>query len=99
MKYTTIKEAEEIIETKEKVLVSFSADWCGPCRAIAPTLEEIHNEGKVEVIKIDVDAHEKEDLEKYGISSIPTIFVFKDGQAVSKMIGAQPKSKLIKSFE
>jgi thioredoxin 1 len=95
----TVAEMEKMVESGGNYIVDFYADWCGPCRAIAPTLEEIHNEGNVEVIKIDVDAHEREELEKYGISSIPTIYAFKGGQPVSKMIGAQPKAKLLKSFE
>lgn len=94
-----VAEMEEMVSSGKNFIVSFSADWCGPCKAVAPILEEIHNEGEIEVIKIDVDTQDRSEMEKYGISSIPTIFAFKNGKAVSKMIGAQPKAKLLKSFE
>jgi thioredoxin 1 len=75
--------------------VDFWAEWCGPCRMIAPALEEIAGTmvGKVKVVKLNVDENPAT-ATKYGIMSIPTLMIFKNGQLASRQIGAQPKQKL-----
>ncbi|MFC1656059.1 thioredoxin [Patescibacteria group bacterium] len=83
-------------ETKEGVvLVDFFATWCGPCKMLAPVIEELAGEyeGKVKVGKLDVDEN-PETAGKFGVQSIPTIIIFKDGQEVDKMMGFQSKEVL-----
>ena len=78
----------EVLESESPVLVDFFATWCGPCRMLAPTVEDIaaDYEGKIKVVKADVDEMPEISLE-YGIMSIPTLMVFKDGQVAGKMVG------------
>lgn len=79
-----------------KALVDFYADWCGPCRMIAPVLEEIDSEmaGEVKIIKLDVDAYPAI-AQRFGVMSIPTLILFKDGQVAKQVIGFQPKPMLV----
>lgn len=86
---------EEVINAKVPVLVDYWAEWCGPCKMIAPVLEEVADafEGKVKVCKLDVDAN-KEAAQKYGIRGIPTLMVFKDGEAQATKVGALSKTQL-----
>jgi thioredoxin 1 len=85
----------EVLKATSPVVVDFWAEWCGPCRMIAPALEEIAGslDGKVKLVKLNVDENPKT-AAKYGIQSIPTLMIFKDGQMASRQIGALPKQKL-----
>ncbi len=85
----------DVLKASGPVVVDFWAEWCGPCRMIAPALEEISNSlnGKVKIVKLNVDENPGI-AAKYGIMSIPTLMLFKDGQLASRQVGAQPKQKL-----
>ena len=85
----------EVLKSIEPVVVDFWAEWCGPCRMIAPALEEIAGtmNGKVKIVKLNVDENPRT-AEKYGIMSIPTLMLFKNGELASRQVGAAPKQKL-----
>ncbi len=87
---------EEIIASDKPILVDFWAEWCGPCRMIGPIVEELANEyeGKAVIAKVDVDSNPNVSA-KFGIRSIPTLLVFKDGEIVDKQVGAVPKAVLV----
>ena len=90
----------EVLRSREPVLVDFWATWCPPCRMIAPAVEALAGEyeGKAKVAKLDVD--ENPDLaERYGVQSIPTLLVFKDGRVVEQRIGALPKAEIARMLE
>ena len=89
----------KVLDAAEPVLVDFFATWCGPCKMMAPVIDEIAAEkaGAASVYKIDID--ENMDIaQKYGVASIPTFIVFKGGEPVAKTLGAQPKDALLALF-
>lgn len=86
---------QEVINSDIPVLVDYWAEWCGPCKMIAPVLEEVAESyaGKVKICKVDVDSN-KESAQKYGIRGIPTLMVFKDGNNTATKVGALSKTQL-----
>lgn len=85
----------EVLESDVPVLVDFYADWCGPCKMIAPVVEQLSTEyeGKAKITKLDIDAHPAP-AQKYGVRSIPTLLVFKGGEVVDTVVGAVPKATI-----
>ena len=90
----------QTIQDNDIVLVDFWADWCGPCKRVAPILEEIakDSEGKLRIVKLNTDENPQVTA-RYGITSIPTMHVFQGGEIVKTLVGAMPKPKLVKELE
>ncbi len=91
---------EEVLKSDQPVLVDFWAEWCAPCRMLAPLVKEIAEEfdGKIRVVKMDIDAN-PETAAKFSIRSIPTILFFRNGQVADQLVGAVPKDRIVQKVE
>jgi thioredoxin 1 len=96
---TTQTFEQEVLQSETPVIVDFWAEWCGPCHAVSPVLDRIVEEraGELRLVKVNVD-EEQELMIRYGIQSIPTIILFKNGAPAAAVIGAQPKGAIEKSL-
>ena len=98
--FTDLNFETEVLGADKLTIVDFWAEWCGPCRAIGPVIEELSKEyhGKVNVGKVNVDNNPQVSM-NYGITSIPAILFLKDGKVVDKLVGAHPKGNFVKKIE
>ena len=97
---TTQTFEQDVLKSSTPVLVDFWAEWCGPCRMIAPIVEQLANEysGKLKVMKLDAD-QSPDVLMRYDIMGIPTLILFKDGQPVARIMGYQPKDRIVNQIK
>jgi len=100
LEFTDQNFSTEVLQSEKAVLVDFWAVWCGPCKMIAPFVEELAGEfeGKAKIGKLDVDNNQESAI-KYGVRSIPTVLIFKGGKVVDTIIGAVPKVQLKQKLE
>lgn len=100
LKFTDNSFEEDVLNSDKPVLVDFWAEWCGPCRMVGPVVDELAGEyeGKAKIGKVNVDEN-AEISTKYGIRSIPSLLIFKDGEVVDQIVGAVPKNQLKKQLD
>ena len=100
LEFTDANFKTDVLDSDKLSVIDFWAEWCGPCRAIGPVIEELATEyaGKVNIGKVNVDNNPQVSM-NYGITSIPAILFVKGGQVVDKLVGAQPKSNFVKKIE
>jgi thioredoxin 1 len=100
LEFTDANFKSEVLDSDKLSVVDFWAEWCGPCRAIGPVIEELSKEyaGTVKIGKVNVD-HNPQISMNYGITSIPAILFIKGGQVVDKLVGAQPKANFVKKID
>ncbi len=96
---TTDNFSDEVLNADVPVLVDFTAVWCGPCKMLAPVVEELAQEwqGRVKVVKLDVDQH-SDIAVQYQVMGVPTLILFKDGAPVHRMTGFKPKARVVREF-
>jgi thioredoxin 1 len=99
LKFTDDSFEDDVLNADQPVLVDFWAEWCGPCRMVGPIVDELAGEyeGKVKIGKVDVDSNQV--ATKYGIRSIPSLLIFKNGEVVDQIVGAVPKAQLKKQLD
>ncbi len=99
LKFTDESFEEEVLNADKPVLVDFWAEWCGPCRMVGPVVDELAGEyeGKAKIGKVDVDNNQI--ATEYGVRSIPTLLIFKNGEVVDQIVGAVPKAQLKKQLD
>jgi thioredoxin 1 len=99
MKFTDDSFEDDVLNADQPVLVDFWAEWCGPCRMVGPVVDELAGEyeGKVKIGKVNVD--ENQIATEYGIRSIPSLLIFKNGEVVDQIVGAVPKAQLKKQLD
>lgn len=98
IKLTSTNFDEEVLKNKETIIVDFYADWCGPCRAMGPVLEEVAEEKKVRLGKINIDEEDRL-AERFNVMSIPTIIVYKNGEPAKTYVGVTPKEKILEDLK
>ena len=100
LEFTDDNFQEEVLDSSQPVLVDFWAEWCAPCRALGPVIDELSGayEGKAKIGKLDIDTNRDAAI-KYGIQSIPSIIIFKDGEVLNKFVGISPKDELVSAID
>ena len=100
LEFTDDNFQEEVLNSDQPVLVDFWAEWCAPCRALGPVIDELSGEyeGKAKIGKLDIDTN-REVAMTYGIQSIPSIIIFKDGEVLNKFVGISPKDELVSAID
>jgi thioredoxin 1 len=100
LEFTDDNFEDEVLKAQQPVLVDFWAEWCGPCRMLGPVIEELvaDFDGKAKIGKVDID-NNRDIAVKFGIQSIPSVFIFKNGEVVNKFVGISPKEELASAID